>query len=107
MKGNPMEDAFAACCATPDKSRSSKLPAWATRNRLMMASGAVVVGGMALNWGWLTAIGVAPILLAVAPCGIMCALGMCATGMKKPLAAATIATDKPIKDRNVFQITEI
>lgn len=72
-----------SCCATPEKKASSLLPDWATRNRLMMAGGAVVVGGMVFNWGWLIAIGVAPILLAVAPCGIMCALGLCMMGMKK------------------------
>ena len=89
LKGNPMEDTSSSCCATPDKSASSRLPAWVTRNRLMMAGGAVMVGGAFLNWGWLTAIGVAPILLAVAPCGIMCALGLCMMGMKKTLAAPT------------------
>jgi hypothetical protein len=89
-----MEDTSAFCCANPEKSVSSRLPAWATRNRLMMTGGAVVVGGMAFNWGWLTAIGVAPILLAVAPCGIMCALGLCMMGMKKtPDAPATVPTD--------------
>ncbi len=84
-----MEDTSATCCAASAKSTSSRLPAWVTRNRLMMAGGAVVVGGLALNWGWLTAIGVAPILLAVAPCGIMCALGLCAMGMKKTPATPT------------------
>ena len=90
-----MEDT-PACCATPDKAASSRLPAWATRNRLMMAGGAVAVGGLALNWGWLTAIGAAPILLAVAPCGIMCAVGLCAMGMKKSPAPPTITPDKPL-----------
>lgn len=84
-----MEDTSASCCATPDKSTSSRLPHWATRNRLMMAGAAVVIGGLVFNWGWLVAIGVAPILLAVAPCGIMCALGLCMMGMKKPPAEPT------------------
>lgn len=82
-----MEDTSGECCATPNKIASSRWPVWATRNRLMIAGGAVVIGGLALNWGWLTAIGVAPILLAVAPCGIMCVLGLCAMGMKKTPAA--------------------
>ena len=90
-----MEDT-PACCATPDKAASSRLPAWATRNRLMMAGGAVVIGGLALNWGWLTAIGVAPILLAVAPCAIMCALGLCMMGMKKTSAAPTVLPTNPL-----------
>ena len=33
--------------------------------------------GAALNWSWLVAIGVAPLLLAFAPCAAMCALGLC------------------------------
>jgi hypothetical protein len=41
----------------------------------------VLVVGAALNWGWLVAAGLAPILIAVAPCAIMCALGLCAMKM--------------------------
>lgn len=54
-----------------------RLPSRAT---LLVIS--LVVFGVAayLNWGWLAAAGVAPILLALAPCAAMCALGMC---MKK------------------------
>ena len=33
--------------------------------------------GAALNWNWLVAAGIAPILLALAPCVAMCALGLC------------------------------
>ena len=82
-----MDDTTTSCCATPGKGPSSRLPAWATRNRLMLAGGVVLLGGAYFNWGWLVAIGAAPILLAVAPCGIMCALGMCAMGAKKSVSA--------------------
>jgi hypothetical protein len=41
---------------------------------------AVVIGG-ALNWTWLVAAGIAPLLLAVLPCAAMCALGLCASRM--------------------------
>lgn len=37
--------------------------------------------GMYFNWGWLVAAGVAPILLAVAPCAVMCGLGLCMNKM--------------------------
>jgi hypothetical protein len=84
-----MEKTSASCCATTDSGASGRLPAWATRNRLVLAGSAVVIGGAALNWGWLTAIGVAPILLAMAPCGIMCAVGMCKMGKKTPVTAPT------------------
>lgn len=85
-----MKDISPACCTTTDQSAVGRLPAWATRNRLMMAGGAVVIGGLVFNWGWLTAIGVAPILLAVAPCGIMCVLGLCMMGKKKTAAAPPV-----------------
>lgn len=53
------------------------------RRGLIILAVAVVtvlaVGGW-FNWGWLVAAGIAPILLAVAPCAVMCALGLC---MKK------------------------
>jgi hypothetical protein len=53
------------------------------RNRLILAGTgiAIAVAGTALGWGWLTAIGAAPIILSVAPCLVMCALGMCMMGM--------------------------
>jgi hypothetical protein len=39
---------------------------------------AALVAGAALNWNWLVAAGIAPLLLAVLPCVAMCALGLCA-----------------------------
>ncbi len=47
---------------------------------LAFGSGVLIVGA-ALNWSWLVAAGVAPILLALAPCAVMCALGLCAMKM--------------------------
>lgn len=43
---------------------------------------AVAAGGtgLYLAWGWLTAIGIAPVLIALAPCAAMCALGLCMKG---------------------------
>jgi len=37
--------------------------------------------GAALNWSWLVAVGVAPLLLTVLPCAIMCGLGLCMNKM--------------------------
>ena len=52
-----------------------------TRRQLWVVAGvAAVAGGLALNWGWLTAVGAAPILIAVLPCAAMCALGLCVLG---------------------------
>jgi hypothetical protein len=52
------------------------------RNRLVLSGLAVTViaAGLAWQWSWLVAIGVAPVLLSVAPCAVMCALGICMMG---------------------------
>ncbi len=47
-----------------------------TRGLLILAA-VVVAAGLAINWSWVVAIGLAPILLAVLPCAAMCALGLC------------------------------
>jgi hypothetical protein len=47
---------------------------------LLALGGLVVIIGVALNWGWLVAAGIAPVLVAAAPCAVMCTLGLC--GMK-------------------------
>jgi hypothetical protein len=36
-----------------------------------------LLAGAALNWSWLVAAGIAPILLSVLPCLVMCGLGLC------------------------------
>jgi hypothetical protein len=48
-------------------------------NRWALAALVVVqiVGGMALNWSWLVAAGIAPMLLTALPCVLMCGLGLC------------------------------
>ena len=52
---------------------------WLPRRRLLFVGAATVMGGgMALNWGWLTAIG--PVLVSLAPCAAMCGLGLCMKG---------------------------
>lgn len=47
------------------------------RRGLLIAAGLVLLAGLALNWSWLVAAGIAPILIAVVPCLAMCALGLC------------------------------
>lgn len=41
---------------------------------------ALVSAGLALGWNWLVAVGAAPLILSLAPCAAMCALGMCMMG---------------------------
>lgn len=47
------------------------------RRGLLMLAVVAFVGGLALNWSWLAAAGIAPILISVLPCLAMCALGLC------------------------------
>jgi hypothetical protein len=51
------------------------------RRGLLVTAVAVLVIGGALNWSWLVAIGIAPLLIAIAPCAVMCALGLCMSRM--------------------------
>lgn len=77
-----MDDKMTSYAAVQDlHGAQSRLPRWATRRRIMfvIATG-VIGGGLALNWGWLTALGLAPVILALAPCAAMCGLGLCMKG---------------------------
>jgi len=47
------------------------------RRGLIIIATVTVIAGLALNWSWLVAAGIAPILLGVLPCLAMCALGLC------------------------------
>ena len=65
---------------------------------LLIVAIVVVTAGVALNWSWLVAIGLAPLLLGVLPCVAMCAVGLCMgkatarTGPSDPAAAPSIET---------------
>jgi len=54
---------------------------WFRGRRGMIALAVAVLGIAAyFNWSWLVAAGIAPILIALAPCAAMCALGLCMKG---------------------------
>lgn len=63
---------------------------------LALAAAAVA---LYLGWGWLAAIGIAPLLVALAPCAAMCALGLCMKkgGGKASAAGSTAADGKDAK----------
>jgi hypothetical protein len=50
---------------------------FSSRWGLIISGTAIVVAGLALGWGWLAAVGLAPLILSVASCLIMGALGLC------------------------------
>jgi uncharacterized membrane protein YfcA len=47
------------------------------RRRWILLGVAAVSAGAFFSWGWLVAIGLAPLLIALAPCAVMCGLGLC------------------------------
>lgn len=51
------------------------------RRGLLILAGTALAAGLALNWSWLVAVGIAPLLLTALPCLAMCALGLCMNGM--------------------------
>ena len=79
--------------------------AWFTGRRGLVIGGiAIVAAGLYLSWGWLAAIGAAPIILSLAPCAAMCAIGACsmmkgnsscAKGTAAPPAPAPEANSNP------------
>jgi len=52
-------------------------PLLSDRRVLIIGAIALAVIGTWANWGWVVALGVAPLILAFAPCAIMCAFGFC------------------------------
>lgn len=52
-----------------------------SRQSIIVLAVIAIAAGFAFNWNWLVATGIAPILLSVLPCAVMCALGLCANRM--------------------------
>jgi hypothetical protein len=77
---NTIEHAAAAHAEGCRSARPRHLSRW-TMPVVTLAVGA----GMALNWGLLTVVGVAPFLLGALPCVAACALGLC-VGAKSSLS---------------------
>jgi hypothetical protein len=48
-----------------------------SRRGVIAIAVAAIIAGAALNWNWLVAVGLAPILIAFLPCAVMCGLGLC------------------------------
>ena len=87
------------CCAPAAKS------GWLNpRNLLIGVAVAGGTGALVLGWDWLVAAGLASIIIAVAPCLVMCALGLCMSRQSKSnqTAAGTLpATPGPDVQRAV------
>ena len=85
--------------STPAPTRTGAIPARrfpALGRRGWMVAALVLIGsGMVLNWGWLTAVGAAPLILSLAPCAAMCALGLCMRGGSSACATKKASADNP------------
>lgn len=66
-----------------------------SRRTLILAAIVLTAAGMATNWGWLVAVGAAPLILSLAPCIAMCGLGLCMMSGSKSCASKTGAAETP------------
>ena len=48
---------------------------------LLIIAVIALIAGLALNWSWLVALGIAPVLLTMLPCLVMCGFGLCMNKM--------------------------
>lgn len=67
---------------------------------LLILATILIVTGLVLNWNWLVAVGLAPILLSTLPCLVMCAFGVCmmcrsAEKQSTPVSDKTTAATPP------------
>ena len=75
---------------------------------LLILGGVVLLAIIGVNWRWLVAVGLAPILLSTLPCLVMCAFGVCAmcrSGEKK--SAATRESVDEVTTRAALGVTRI
>lgn len=64
--------------ALPNPGLADQARRWLSgRRALLLAAVAVAGGGAWFGWPWLAAAGIAPVLLSLAPCAAMCAVGLC------------------------------
>ena len=65
-----------------------------TRFGIIAMAALAIGGGFYMGWGYVVAAGLAPLILGVAPCAAMCALGLCmGGGHNKSLDAAKQAAN--------------
>ena len=77
------------CTRKPETAQSDsvattvqRIHSWALSPQgLTIAGIAAAVVGLTLGWSWVVALGVAPLILTLGPCLVMCALGLCMNRM--------------------------
>lgn len=87
-----------------------RIRAWIVSPRGLLIGGLVIVAtGLALGWNWVVAAGLAPIILSLAPCAVMCALGMCMMGRGRsaaPPGAASGVEQKAVSESPISRDTQ-
>jgi hypothetical protein len=69
------------------------------RRGLLVLGGIAATLGIGLNWTWLAAAGITPILVGLLPCAAMCALGQCLPRlMRAPADEQAASHDMPLSD---------
>ena len=62
---------------------------------LLLLAAIALIAGAALNWSWLVAAGMAPLLIMALPCVAMCALGLCANRTMGKSCSTEATPDNP------------
>ncbi len=80
-----------SCCSTGSTGTNS----WASDRRVLVAAAVAAVGAaLWFGWPWLVVAGIAPLLIALAPClimcGAMCAMKACCKPSKKAAVEADL-----------------
>lgn len=65
------------------------------RRGMLILAGMALLPGLALNWSWLVAEGIAAILISVLPCVAMRALGLCMNRAMGKSCSTDAITSKP------------
>ncbi|SHF59465.1 MULTISPECIES: hypothetical protein [Halomonadaceae] len=99
-----------SCCddKTPQGQQKAGLTGLLTGPRRWMLLGAVVVaGGLAMGWDQLVLLGIAPILVSLLPCLVMCGLGLCMMKCKDKKGKATDQGEATDVQAGVEPATEV
>lgn len=89
-----------SCCDNePNNNQGqSKLARLVSDRRLWLVAAVAVGAGLLFGWEQLVIFGIAPILISLLPCLIMCGLGVCMMGKKKKSDSKTASeTEVPVK----------
>jgi hypothetical protein len=81
--------------AMPQSGLADPARRWFRGRRALILTAVAVAGGRTwFGWPWLAAAGIAPVLLSLAPCAAMCAVGICTMkACSKPGSSIPADTD--------------